>query len=189
MRRLQVQTGLGGAGILVGEPAEHREAPDRAGHEVAGQRVLQDHGGGRQASTRREHAAEYELIVNGIKDETDLAGRSKLVEQMIAQQVNAIVIAPADSKALVPVCKRAQEAGIVVVNIDNKLDAEVLAEQKVKVPFVGPDNRAGAQDGRRVPGQAAEAGRQGGDHRGHPDRLQRPAAQARLRGRDEGRRA
>lgn len=64
---------------------------------------------------------------------------------MIAQGVQAIVLAPADSKALVSACKRAEEAGIVVVNIDNKLDAEVLAQQGIKVPFVGPDNRAGAK--------------------------------------------
>ena len=38
-----------------------------------------------------------------------------------------------------------QDAGIIVVNIDNKLDEQVLVEQKVKVPFVGPDNRAGAR--------------------------------------------
>ena len=64
---------------------------------------------------------------------------------MIAQGVDAIVIAPADSKALVSACKRAQEAGIAVVNIDNKLDSQVLAEQGIKVPFVGPDNREGAK--------------------------------------------
>ena len=62
---------------------------------------------------------------------------------MIAQGVNAIVIAPADSKALVSACKRAKDAGIVVVNIDNKLDDAVLADQGIAVPFVGPDNRAG----------------------------------------------
>jgi ribose transport system substrate-binding protein len=68
-----------------------------------------------------------------------------LVEQMIAQQVNAIVIAPADSKALVTVLKRAKDAGILVVNIDNKLDADVLKQADLKIPFVGPDNRAGAK--------------------------------------------
>ena len=92
-----------------------------------------------------EHSAEYELIVNGIKDERDLSRQVALVDEMIAQHVDAIVIAPADSKALVSACKRAQEAGIAVVNIDNKLDAQVLAEQSVKVPFVGPDNREGAK--------------------------------------------
>ncbi len=91
------------------------------------------------------HAASYDLVVNGIKNETDLAEQVNLVEQMIAQQVNAIVIAPADSKALVTVLKHAKEAGILVVNIDNKLDADVLTQADLKVPFVGPDNRAGAR--------------------------------------------
>ena len=92
-----------------------------------------------------EHAEQYDLVVNGIKDERDLARQVGLVEEMIAKQVNAIVIAPADSKALVSVLKRAQAAGIVVVNIDNKLDDAVLQETDTKIPFVGPDNRAGAR--------------------------------------------
>src|SRR2546430_3767016 len=83
------------------------------------------------------NAATYDLIVNGIKNENDLAEQVNLVEQMIAQQVNAIVIAPADSKALVTVLRRAKEAGILVVNIDNKLDADVLKQAGLSVPFVG----------------------------------------------------
>jgi ribose transport system substrate-binding protein len=91
------------------------------------------------------HAGEYDLLVNGIKNETDLAEQANLVEQMIAQHVSAIVIAPADSKAMVTVLKRARQAGILVVNIDNKLDADVLQQADLNVPFVGPDNRAGAR--------------------------------------------
>jgi ribose transport system substrate-binding protein len=94
---------------------------------------------------QRQHAAEYDLIAGGIKDELDVSRQVELVEQMIAQGVNAIAIAPADSKALVAVCQRARAAGIVVVNIDNKLDAGVLAERNLKIPFVGPDNRKGAR--------------------------------------------
>ena len=78
-------------------------------------------------------------------NELDVAQQIKLVESMIAQQVDAIVIAPADSKALVGVCKKAMEAGITVVNIDNKFDIEALASRNVKIPFVGPDNRKGAR--------------------------------------------
>jgi ribose transport system substrate-binding protein len=37
------------------------------------------------------------------------------------------------------------DAGIIVVNIDNKFDATVLADKGVKIPFVGPDNRKGAR--------------------------------------------
>lgn len=94
---------------------------------------------------QRAHAAEYDLLANGIKDELDVSRQIDLVEQMIAQKVNAIVIAPADSKALVPVCQRAQQAGIMVVNIDNQFDQEVLRQNGVSFPFVGPDNRKGAR--------------------------------------------
>ena len=90
------------------------------------------------------HAADFDLVVNGIKNETDLGEQVSLVEQMVASRVNAIVIAPADSKALVPVLKRALAAGIVVVNIDNRLDAAAMKEAGIAIPFVGPDNRAGA---------------------------------------------
>ena len=94
---------------------------------------------------QQEHEDEYELISNGIKDEQDVTRQMQLVDQMIAQRVDAIVIAPADSKALIGVCKRAQDAGIVVVNIDNKFDADVLKEKGMAIPFVGPDNRKGAR--------------------------------------------
>lgn len=94
---------------------------------------------------QQTRAAEYDLIASGIKDELDVARQVELVEQMIAQRVQAIVIAPADSKALVAVCQRAQAAGLVVINIDNKLDEAVLAERNLRIPFVGPDNRKGAR--------------------------------------------
>ncbi|HEY3322989.1 MAG TPA: sugar ABC transporter substrate-binding protein [Planctomycetota bacterium] len=93
---------------------------------------------------QKEHEQEYDLISNGIKDETDLAAQINIVENMINSRVNAIVLAPADSKALVPVCKKAMDAGIVVINIDNKFDETALAEKNIKIPFVGPDNRKGA---------------------------------------------
>ena len=93
---------------------------------------------------QQSHADAYALIVNGIKDESDLSQQVALVEQMISIGVDAIVLAPADSRALVPVTKRAQQAGIIVINIDNQFDAEVLTEAGIEIPFVGPDNREGA---------------------------------------------
>lgn len=107
---------------------------------------------------QKAHADAYDLLANGIKNETDLAEQVNLVEQMIARQVNAMVIAPADSKALVTVLKRAHEAGILVVNIDNKLDADVLKQAGLQVPFVGPDNRAGARKVGEVIAQQLKAG-------------------------------
>ncbi|TKJ39581.1 MAG: LacI family transcriptional regulator [Planctomycetes bacterium B3_Pla] len=92
-----------------------------------------------------EHAGKYDLKADGIKNELDVAQQVRIVELTVAQGVDAIVIAPADSKALVPVCKRAMDAGVVVVNIDNKFDVAVLADKGVSIPFVGPDNRKGAR--------------------------------------------
>ncbi|NDV72930.1 sugar ABC transporter substrate-binding protein [Burkholderia cenocepacia] len=94
---------------------------------------------------QKHNANQFDLITNGIKDETDTANQIRIVEQMIVSKVDAIVIAPADSKALVPVVKKAVDAGIIVVNIDNRLDPDVLKSKNLNVPFVGPDNRKGAR--------------------------------------------
>ena len=91
------------------------------------------------------HAGDYDLVVNGTRNESDLAQQVALVEQMVASGSDAIVIAPADSKALAPALARAQGSGVVVVNIDNRLDAEVAVEAGLDAPFVGPDNRDGAR--------------------------------------------
>ena len=94
---------------------------------------------------QKAHSADFDLISNGIKDETDTSSQIRIVEQMIVSKVDALVIAPADSKALVPVLKKASDAGIKVVNIDNRLDPEVLKSKALDIPFVGPDIRKGAR--------------------------------------------
>ncbi|MDR5854530.1 sugar ABC transporter substrate-binding protein [Caballeronia sp. LZ062] len=94
---------------------------------------------------QQHNTDKFDLITNGIKDETDTAAQIRIVEQMIVSKVDALVIAPADSKALVPVIKKAADAGIIVVNIDNRLDQDVLKSKDLNVPFVGPDNRKGAR--------------------------------------------
>jgi ribose transport system substrate-binding protein len=97
------------------------------------------------AQTHQKSSDQYELMVNGIKDERDISRQVELVQEMVASEVDAIVIAPADSKALIPALRRAKEAGIVVVNIDNPLDREMLQKENLQIPFVGPNNQAGAK--------------------------------------------
>ena len=96
------------------------------------------------AERHQAERADYELIINGIRNESDLAQQVALVDQMISRSVDAIVIAPADSQALVPALARASTAGIVVINIDNRLEPEILEEYDLSIPFIGPSNRAGA---------------------------------------------
>ncbi len=94
---------------------------------------------------QKAHSDVYDLKVVGIRNEEDVAQQVDLVEMIIAQGADAIVIAPADSEALIPICKKAIAAGIVVVNIDNKLDRARLEAEGIQIPFVGPDNRKGAK--------------------------------------------
>lgn len=85
------------------------------------------------------------LDSSGTQNETDVDGQVALIEKCITKQVQAIVLAPADSKALVQSVAKATKAGVKVVNIDVKLDDAALKQAGVDVPFVGPDNREGAK--------------------------------------------
>lgn len=87
------------------------------------------------------------LISVGMNSETDIDTQINAIDNMIAQGVDLIVLAPADSVGLVPAVKKAVDAGIVVVNIDVKLDTKAL--QNAGLPadflFVGPDNAVGTE--------------------------------------------
>ena len=93
-----------------------------------------------------EYAREHNipLDVFGIERETDVKGQIAIMENLISRGYEAIVIAPADSKALVPVCKQALDKGIVVINIDNPFHRPTLEGLEVEIPFVGSDNGEGA---------------------------------------------
>lgn len=97
----------------------------------------------------KAHVAErgdLKLDASGIQNETDVDGQVALIDKCITKQVQAIVLAPADSKALVQSVAKAQKAGIKVVNIDVRLDQKALQQAGVTdVPYVGPDNRLGAK--------------------------------------------
>ena len=75
----------------------------------------------------REYAQEENipLEIFGVERETDVERQIGILENLISRGYEAIVIAPADSKRLVPVCKKAR--GIVVINIDNPLHRETMS--------------------------------------------------------------
>ena len=95
----------------------------------------------------REYAQEENipLEVFGVERETDVERQIGIFENLISRGYGAIVIAPADSKRLVPVCKKALDKNIVVINIDNPLHRESMDHLGIDIPFVGSDNRLGAQ--------------------------------------------
>lgn len=144
-RAVQATIALGLLGGLFATPGYAQDKPKVAlVMKSLANEFFQTMEAGAQAHNKA-HASEYTLVSNGIKNETDTAAQIRMVEQMIAQKANAIVIAPADSKALVPVLKTAIDKGILVVNIDNQLDPAVQKEKGIQIPFAGPDNRTGAK--------------------------------------------
>ena len=94
----------------------------------------------------KEYAQEKNLALEvfGTEQETDLDHQAGILNNLIARGYGAIVIAPADSRKLAPILKKAVDQGIVVINIDNPLDQTVQAEYGLDIPFVGSDNAKGA---------------------------------------------
>jgi len=92
------------------------------------------------AIAHAEKRGDVNLIPLGTQTQEELEQQISLVENLVTQNVDAIVIAPMDSRALIPPLADAVEKGIKVINIDVMLDAETLAEHGLSIPFVGPDN-------------------------------------------------
>jgi len=78
-----------------------------------------------------------QILWRGPESETDVAGQIAIVENFIAQKVDAIVLAPCERKALVPVVRKAQKRGIPVIVVDSAL------EPNIADCFVATDNFKG----------------------------------------------
>ncbi len=95
-----------------------------------------------KGARRAEAELGVELLVKTAAQETSIEQQIAIIEQLTRAKVDAIVIAPGDSYRLIPGLKKAQEAGIVVVNVDNRLDPELARQQGLAgVPFISVDNR------------------------------------------------
>ena len=99
--------------------------------------------------TARELGVQAE--VQAAAQESSYEQQVALVQAEVGKGVQAILITPADSKALAPALKKAQDKGVLVVNLDNRLDPASVQAQGLKLAgYVGADNEAGGR-------QAAEA--------------------------------
>lgn len=86
-----------------------------------------------------------ELQVRTGAKETSIEQQIQIVEELILQKVDAIVIAPGSSTGLVKVLKKAQDAGVKIVNIDNRLDKEECLKERLEaIPFISVKNDEGA---------------------------------------------
>lgn len=99
-----------------------------------------------EAAQAEAEALGVELEVQAPPQESDKEQQFAMVQQLVAKGVDAILIAPADSKAIVPALVEAQQAGILVINLDNRVDAEAASAQGLDLAgYVGADNEAGGR--------------------------------------------
>ena len=95
-----------------------------------------------KGARRAEAELGVDLLVKTAAQETSIEQQIAIIDQVTRDKVDAIVIAPGDSYRLVPGLKKAQDAGIVIVNIDNILDPEASAKAGLtNVPFISVDNK------------------------------------------------
>lgn len=100
-----------------------------------------------RGARKAEKELGVELLVKTASQETAIEQQIQIVEELIRMKVDAIVIAPGDSLRMVPVLKAAQDAGIKIVNIDNRLDPEAVKKQGMStVPFISVDNEKAAYE-------------------------------------------
>jgi ribose transport system substrate-binding protein len=103
-----------------------------------------------RGARKAEKELGIELLVKTASQETSIEQQIQIVEDLIRMKMDAIVIAPGDSMRLVPVLKAAQDAGITIVNIDNRLDPDAIKKQGMStVPFISVDNEKAAYESAR----------------------------------------
>jgi ribose transport system substrate-binding protein len=88
---------------------------------------------------------DFSLLTVGTNTQTEIALQIELIETFIREKVDALIVVPIDSKVLVPVVVKAIRAGIKVINIDIKLDEELLSQNAVELTYVGPDNKTASK--------------------------------------------
>lgn len=88
---------------------------------------------------RAANELDVDIVWQGPVREDDRAAQIRVVEDMIARGVDAMVLAPLDDRALVPAATEASREGIPVVVFDSAIQWDGL------VSFVATDNRAGGR--------------------------------------------
>ena len=94
-----------------------------------------------------ELALGVNIIVRKLGQEIDSSEQIAVLHDLANQDIDALVIDPVDSMALLPVVKQYQAAGIPVINVGCRLDPASMVQFNMTVPpFVCIDNELAAYD-------------------------------------------
>jgi ribose transport system substrate-binding protein len=93
--------------------------------------------GVRQGALKAGEEEKYQILWNGPEIETDCERQIQIVEDMIAQKVAGIVLAPSNRKALVPVVEKTFARKIPCVIVDSGVETDKY------LSYMATDNRKG----------------------------------------------
>ena len=89
-----------------------------------------------------------ELLVQAGERHGSADEQLRIIEDMITREVSAICVVPSSSTGLISAIKKAQAAGIPVINLDTRIDPAAVKEAGLKsVPYIGTNNYDGAKMG------------------------------------------
>jgi ribose transport system substrate-binding protein len=92
-----------------------------------------------------------ELVIQAAEREVDAEKQMQIVENLLQTGIKVLLITPSGSREIVAALVKANAAGIPIVVIDDRIDAEVAKAAGVKTAsYVGSDN----VEGGRVAGRA-----------------------------------
>jgi ribose transport system substrate-binding protein len=98
------------------------------------------------ATAKAKQMQNVEVIVKASTSVQDAIGQNQIVDDLITQKVDAICLVPTSSESIIPAIQKANSAGIPVINIDNKIDAEKAAAAGAVVStYIGSDNFEGGK--------------------------------------------
>jgi ribose transport system substrate-binding protein len=89
----------------------------------------------------KKSTPKFSVTFLGPQSESNVNEEINIVESAIDRGVKGLVLAPSDTTALIPVVKKAKEAGIKVVIIDSKLDGPASNYES----FLATDNKAAGE--------------------------------------------
>ncbi|MDX1618916.1 MAG: sugar ABC transporter substrate-binding protein [Balneolaceae bacterium] len=86
------------------------------------------------------------LLVQAAEREVDVEKQVQIVENLIQRRVDVILLTPSGSSEVVPVILKANQAGIPIINLDTKVDKELLKKDGGHIAsYIGSDNYEGGR--------------------------------------------
>ena len=87
-----------------------------------------------------------ELLVQAPDREIDVEKQMQIIENLLQTDIDALALTPSGSREVVPAIVEANRAGVPVVIVDTRADAEALAQAGATIAtFIGSDNVEGGR--------------------------------------------